>query len=112
MTYDWQTSLRASDYEAARIVPPATLEETGWDILLALHRDRYCDLTLQKLGSILSTPQVVMNRWLATLEERELITGAQHRSTGELLAKLTEKGRDLLDRYFSATADLQVGAHH
>ena len=112
MTYDWQTSLRASDYEAARIVPPATLEETGWDILLALHRDRYCDLTLQKLASILSAPQVVMNRWLATLEERELITGAQHRSTGELLAKLTEKGRELLDRYFSATADLQVGAHH
>jgi DNA-binding MarR family transcriptional regulator len=112
MTYDWQTSLRASDYEAARTVPPATLEETGWDILLALHRDRYCDLTLQKLASILSAPQVVMNRWLATLEERELITGAQHRSTGELLAKLTEKGRELLDRYFSATADLQVGAHH
>jgi len=112
MTYDWQTSLRASDYEAARTVPPATLEETGWDILLALHRDRNCDLTLHKLGSILSAPQVVMNHRLATLEERELITGAQHRSTGELLAKLTEKGRDLLDRYFSATADLQVGAHH
>ena len=111
MTYDWQTSLRASDYEAARIVPPATLEETGWDILLALHWDRYCDLTLQKLASILSAPQVVMNRWLATLEERELITGGQHRSTGELLAKLTEKGRELLDRYFSATADLQIGAH-
>ena len=112
MTYDWQTSLRASDYETARIVPPATLEETGWDILLALHRDRHCDLTLQKLASVASIPEAVMNRWLATLEQRELITGVQHRWTGEILAMLTQKGRDLLDRYFSATSDLQVGAHH
>jgi hypothetical protein len=112
MTYDWQTSLRASDYEAARIVPPATLEETGWDILLALHRDRHCDLTLQKLGAVVSAPEPVMLRWLATLELRALITGAQHRSTGEILATLTHEGRELLDRYLSATADLQVGAHH
>ena len=112
MTYDWQTSLRATDYEAARIVPPATLEETGWDILLALHRDRYCDLTLQKLASVVSASQAVLTRWLATLEQRELITGTPHRSTGEILAVLTRPGRELLDRYFSATADLQAGAHH
>src|SRR3954454_10085291 len=37
MMYDWQTSLRASDYYAVKILPPATVEETGWDILLALH---------------------------------------------------------------------------
>ena len=112
MTYDWQTSLRASAYQAAKIVPPATLEETGWDILLALHRDRHGDLTLQKLASVVSAHESVMLRWLASLEQRELITGAPHRSTGELLATLTSKGRDLLDRYFSATCDLQVGAHH
>ena len=111
MIYDWQTSLRASDYEAARIVPPATLEETGWDILLALHRDRHCDLTLKKLASVVSVPPSVMTRWLSTLERRELITAAQHRSTGEFLAMLTRNGRDLLDRYFSATRDLQVGIH-
>jgi DNA-binding MarR family transcriptional regulator len=112
MTYDWQTSLRASDYEAARIVPPATLEETGWDILLALHRDRHCDLTLQKLASVVSVRETEMLRWLASLEQRGLITGVKHRATGELLAMLTGKGRDLLDRYFSATSGLQVGAHH
>ena len=112
MTYDWQTSLRASDYETARNVPPATLDETGWDILLALHRDRHCDLTLQKLGFVVSAREPAMLRWLATLEQRGLITGANHRATGELLAMLTQKGRELLDRYFSATADLQVGAHH
>ena len=112
MTYDWQTSLRASAYQAARIVPPATLEETGWDILLALHRDCHRELTLQRLASVASASEPVLLRWLASLEQRELITGAQHRSTGELLATLTPKGRDLLDRYLSATCDLQVGAHH
>ena len=112
MIYDWQTSLRASDYLAARIVPPATLEETGWDILLALHSDGFGDLTLRKLASVVSVPDAVMNRWLVTLEQRELITAAQHRSTGELLAMLTGKGRELLDRYFSVIRDLQVGAHH
>lgn len=111
MIYDWQTSLRASDYQAARIVPPATVEETGWDILLALHSDRHCELPVRKLTSMVSVPDVVVNGWLATLEEREFITGAQHPSTGDLLAALTHKGRELLDRYFSATNDLRVGAH-
>lgn len=112
MTYDWQTSLQASDYEAARILPPVTLEETGWDILLALHRDRKHDFTLQKLASVVSAREAVMLQWLASLEQRGLITGANHRATGELLAMLTAKGRDLLDRYFSATSDLRVVAHH
>jgi DNA-binding MarR family transcriptional regulator len=111
MMYDWQTSLRASDYYAARILPPATVEETGWDILLALHSDRHCCLTFQKLASMVSVPDGTIDRWLGALEERKLITGARHPSTDELLAVLTEMGRGLLDRYFSATKDLQVGAH-
>ena len=111
MMYDWQTSLRASDYQAARIVPPATVEETGWDILLTLHSDRHCQLGLPKLASIVSVPPAVADRWLAALEERALITGARHPSTDELLALLTERGRELLDRYFSASDGLQVGAH-
>jgi DNA-binding MarR family transcriptional regulator len=110
MIYDWQTSLRASDYHAARIVPPAMVEETGWDILLALHSDRHCCLRLPALASIVSVRPAVVDRWLGALEERELITGARHPSTDELLAVLTEKGRKLLDRYFSATDGLQVGA--
>lgn len=112
MIYDWHTSLRASTYKAARIVPPATIEETAWDILLALHSDRSCELSLRKLASLASVPEIAMNGWLATLEESELITGARGASTGDLLAVLTCKGRELLDRYFQATNDLQVGAHH
>jgi DNA-binding MarR family transcriptional regulator len=111
MMYDWQTSLRASDHYAARILPPATVEETGWDILLALHSDRQWRVSLQKLASIVSVPQATIDRWLGALEERKLITGARDPSTDELLAVLTESGRGLLDRYFSATKDLQASAH-
>jgi len=111
MIYVWQASLRANDYEAARIVPPASVGETGWDILLALHSDPNCGLSLRKLASVVSVPSAAMNRWLAALDERELIARAQPLSTSEPLAALTDKGRELLDRYFSATNGLQVGAH-
>ena len=111
MMYDWQTTLRASDYCAARILPPATVEETGWDILLALHSDRHWRLGLQKLASMVSVPHATIDHWLGVLEERKLITGARDPSTDELLAVLTELGRGLLDRYFSATKGLQAGAH-
>ena len=111
MMHDWQTSLRTSDYPAARILPPATVGETGWDILLALHSDRHWRLSVQKLASMVSVPHGTMDRWLGALEERKLITGARDSSSDELLAVLTETGGGLLDRYLSATKDLQVGAH-
>jgi len=109
--YDWETSLRASDYHAARIMPPAAVEETGWDILLALHADRRCTLSLRKLAAMVSVPKGAMQEWLSALEDGKLITGVRHPSTDELLAVMTEKGRGLLDRYFSATNALQAGAH-
>jgi len=111
MMYDWQTSLRASDYQAARIVPPATVKETGWDILLALHSDRHFRLGLPALASIVSVPPAVADQWLAALEQCAFIKAVRHPSTQELIAVLTDKGRELLDRYFSATNDLQAGAH-
>jgi len=86
--------------------------ETSWDILLALYSDRLCELSLDKLASLVSAPEPVMNGWLADLEQRQLITGAKVSSTGELRAVLTNAGRELLDRYLSATNDLQVGTHH
>jgi DNA-binding MarR family transcriptional regulator len=110
MMYDWQTSLRTGDYCAARILPPATVRETGWDILLALHSDRHWRLSPEKLASMVSVPAGTLDRWLGALEERKLITGARDPSTDELLAVLTETGGGLLDRYLSATKDLQAGA--
>ena len=110
MLYDWQTSLRTGDYCTARILPPATVGETGWDILLALHSDGHWRLSPRKLASMVSVPEGTIDRWLGALEERKLITGARDPSTDELLAVLTETGGNLLDRYLSATKDLQAGA--
>jgi DNA-binding PadR family transcriptional regulator len=57
-----------------------------------------------------SVPERTIDRWLGALEERKLITGARDPSTDELLAALTETGGNLLDRYLSATKDLQASA--
>ena len=110
MTHVWQADLTSADLSAVTFPPPPLVEETGWDILLALHSDRQRDLSLQKLASLVSTPEAVMDRWLATLEQRGLLIAAEHRSTGEILAVLTRRGRELLDRYFSAASELQIGA--
>lgn len=111
MMPDWQTGLWASDHYTARILPPETVGETGWDILLALHSDRDFRLGFQRLASMVSVPHEILDRRLGALEERRLITGTRDPSTDELLAVLTETGRGLLDRYFSATKDLQAGVH-
>jgi CTP-dependent riboflavin kinase len=97
---------------AAASLPPAMVEETGWDILLVLHPDGRGELSLEKLASLASVSETVMHRWLAGLEQRKLITGAKDSLTGELRALLTRAGRELLDKYLSATSDLQVGTHH
>ena len=110
MTHVWQADLSSTDLSAVTF-PPLIVEEAGWDILLALHSDRQSDLSLQKLASLVSASQAVMDRWLATLEQRGLLIAAEHRCTGEILAVLTRKGRELLDQYFSATSELQIGAH-
>ena len=112
MNVDWQKDLRMSAPAAATFFPPATIEETAWDILLALHSDQGCGLGLDKLARLVSVRQPVLDHALALLEQRQLITGARHELTGELRAVLTPAGRALLDRYLSATGDLQVGAHH
>jgi DNA-binding MarR family transcriptional regulator len=97
---------------AATCFPPATVEESAWDILLALHSDQGCALGLDKLARLVSVRQPVLNCKLALLEQQQLVTGARHEATGELRAVLTAAGRKRLDRYLSATGDLQVGAHH
>ena len=112
MNCDSQKDLRPHSPTAAASLPPAMIQETGWDILLVLHSDRRGELRLDKLASLASVPEMVMHRWLAGLEQRQLITGAKDSFTGELRAVLTTAGRELLDRYLSATSDLRVGTRH
>ena len=61
---DRQTKLRQSGRTAATFLPPGTVEETGWDVLLALHSDRRCGLGLQKLGAMVSAPEAVLTAGL------------------------------------------------
>jgi len=112
MYYDGHKDPRPGKAIAAMFLPPATVEETAWDILLALHSDRSCAIGLDKLGRLVSVPHPVLERWLSVLEQRQLITGVRHSFTSELRPVLTRAGRALLDRYLSATSDLQVGAQH
>jgi len=112
MSNQRQQNLQIRGQAATAILPPAMIEESAWDILLALHSDRRCDLSLAKLASVVSVTPSALNRWLAALEDRKFITGARHHFTGELRAVLTLSGRQLLDRYLSASSDLQVGTSH
>ena len=111
MNYDWQMDLRPCSRTAAAFLPPALVDETAWDILLALHSDEGCKHSLDKLASLVSVSQPVLDQWLALLEQRQLITAAQVGVAQELRAVLTPAGRELLDRYLSVTSDLQIGAH-
>lgn len=112
MNYDWHMDQGQHDRTAATALPPAMVEETGWDILLALRSDQRCGLSLGKLGAIISVPQPALISWLAGLEQRQLISGNSDSPTGEVRAVLTPAGRELLDKYLSAASDLQLSAHH
>jgi len=91
--------------------PPAMLEETPWDILLALHSDPTRGISLERLAPAVSVHPAIAHTWLSWLEERKLVTGLQNTVTGEIRALLTDGGRELLDRYLSATIDLHARTH-
>ena len=112
MTERWDMGPQPSQASLAICLPPATVDEAAWDILLALHADRDNCLGLEPLARLASLPQRAFRLRLALLEERQLITGATDAATGEIRAVLTPAGRALLDRYLSATTDLQVGSVH
>ena len=112
MNRDWHKEFEFRTPTAAASLPPAMVEETGWDILVALHSHAKSEPSLAKLASLVSVPLKAMHRWLARLEERDLISGVPNEVTGELRAVLTRAGRDLLDGYFSATSGLQSRTHY
>ena len=112
MNRDWHRDLEIRTPTAAALLPPAMVEETGWDILLALHSDQRCDLSLDTLAAIASVPRQALGSWLVWLEERRLIAASQHKINGEFRAVLTAAGRDMLDHYLSAVSVLQSDSRH
>ena len=109
MNREWHKDLEIRRPTAAVFLPPPNLEETGWDILLALHSDRRFELSLDKLAALLSVPRRAMDQWLSWLDDRELVTAANYQDEPRVV--LTSAGRDLLDRYLSATTDLDARTH-
>lgn len=103
MTYVPNAYLEWLTRPATEVVPPPSIDEVGWDILLALHGDKGCALGLKKLGFIVSVSAETLTSRLARLEEFELIRGVLNEVTRELRAILTPAGRALLDGYFAAT---------
>ena len=106
MTYARNASLGSLSSPAAEVVPPPSIDEAAWDILLALHGDKGCAISLSKLRHVVSVSAETLNVCLARLEELELIRGVLNEVTRELRAILTPRGRALLDRYLSAMTEL------
>src|SRR4249919_598246 len=63
MNHDWQMELETRGRPPAMVLPPALVEESAWDILLALHSDEGCKLSLDMLGSVVSAPQPALKQW-------------------------------------------------
>lgn len=112
MSTAWQVDLARLGRAAPTVLPPANVEESAWDILLALHGDQGCALTLDKLALLVSLPAHALTRRLAALEELQLIAGVKNEVTREVRAILTPQGRALLDRYFSVADGLRAGVRH
>jgi hypothetical protein len=93
-------------------LPPAVIDEAGWDILLALCAGERRGQSVEKLGPMVSLSRMTLGRWLSDLEDRRLIIAARDEVTGELLAVLTREGRELLDGYFSAISVFHAGSQH
>ena len=106
MTYVPNFCLASVARPVAEVVPPPSMDEAAWDMLLALHGDEGCALSLNRLRIIVSVSAEALNLWLARLEELGLIRGVLNEVTRELRALLTPAGRVLLDRYFAATNEL------
>ena len=79
MTDGWQTDPRRRSSMAAMFLPPAAVEETAWDILLALHSDRGCELGVEQACTSGERAPPILERWLVVLEQRQLVTGTRHR---------------------------------
>ncbi len=108
MNYDWQKDVQLECFAHAGFVPPAMFGEAAWDCLLALYADERRELGLDQLAGIVSLPWPSLQRCLVELERQQLVAGELHRNNGEVRAVLTRDGRDLLEKYLSATNKLQI----
>lgn len=78
--------------------------EPAWDMLLALYITDFSGgrQTISKLVDWVNSPRTTANRWIDYLEKERLIEREPHAHDRRFIyVGLTEKGRRLLDDYFS-----------
>ncbi len=106
MNCDWRKDVRLECFNRAEFVPPAMFGEVAWDCLLALYAEESRSLSLDQLAGLISVPAGSLQRSLAELESRHLVTG-EFLGNGQVRALLTRGGRDVLETYLAATTNLQ-----
>jgi DNA-binding MarR family transcriptional regulator len=93
----------------AETLPPATLSETTWDILLALHSELTGMMPLGRIARLVSVPLAALERSLRFLEHRNLVAGFMIPGSSELIAVLTPAGDAMVAQYASALQQAQLG---
>jgi DNA-binding MarR family transcriptional regulator len=83
----------------------AMFGEPGWDILLILYvEEGRNQLHVSRLMAASGSPPTTGLRWLDYLESQQWVGRRKHPTDGRVeLVELTDKGRGLLDSYFSET---------
>ena len=87
-----------------RFFKKAMFGEAAWDMLLALYITDYAGRrqTISKLVDWANAPRSTANRWIDYLERERLIVRSPHPDDRRFVfVDLAEKGRRLLNEYFS-----------
>jgi len=88
----------------SEFLPKPIFGEPGWDILLALYIAEASGPTqsVSSVSNLIDKPLTTTIRWLDYLERERLIVRARHPLDSRvLLLELTDKARQLLDRYLA-----------
>jgi hypothetical protein len=85
----------------------AIFGEPAWDTLIVLYISEFFgrSLTVGKLVSWIEAPLSTTQRWIAYLEKERLVAKEGHPDDKRMAyVRLLDKGRTILDEYFSAVA--------
>jgi len=96
----------------SQFFPTTLFNEAGWDMLLAVYITDFAGgrQTVGKLISWIGAPHTTSIRWIDYLENHRLVARQENPNNRRIVfVDLTDKGRDLLDRYL-ATVPKPVSA--
>lgn len=85
------------------IFPPLLFSDPAWDMLLELYARQleHRPLNISRLIATLPVAATTAHRWIEKLEAEELVTRrSDPRNAKRIWIDLSERGRNLMDRYF------------